>query len=142
MTPQNGEYNIWGNPGYLNSQLVSGNCCFILGNTQHSNGQDIDNGAVWEIKYVSGKGFSLKNVGTGKYLKTNDTAKYDDPTYFTFATLGYQPTGIVETPLPAIVNGNSSAVYNLHGMKVGTLSQWQLLPRGLYIINGKKIQKR
>ena len=142
MTPQNGEYNIWGNPGYLNSQPVSGDCCFILGNTQHSNGQDIDNGAVWEIKYVSGKGFSLKNVGTGKYLKTNDTAKYDDPTYFTFATLGYQPTGIVETPLPAIVNGSSSAVYNLHGMKVGTLSQWQLLPRGLYIINGKKIQKQ
>ena len=140
MTPQNAEYNIWGNPGYLNTQPVSGDCCFILGNTQHSNGQDIDNGAVWDIQYVANKGFSLKNVGTGKYLKTNDTAKYDEPTYFTFGTLGYQPSGIKDIVNETLLTDNS--VYNLHGMKVGTLQQWDNLPRGLYIINGKKIQKQ
>ncbi len=139
MTPANGEYSIWGNPGYLNSQPVTGNCCFILGNTQHSNGQDIDNGAVWDIQYVSDKGFSLKNVGTGKFLKTNDAAKYDEPTYFTFAKLGYQSSAIRETHHTVSTN---AAVYNLQGVKVGIKSQWNTLPRGLYIVNGKKIQKR
>lgn len=140
ITPQNAEYSIWGQPGYLNSQPVTGNCCFILGNTQKTNGQDIDNGAVWEIKYVAGKGFSLKNVGTGKYLKTNDTSKYDEPAFFTFGTLDYQPSGI-----KTIVNGTlptDHSVYNLHGMKVGTTDQWDNLPKGIYIVNGKKMMKR
>ncbi len=138
ITPQNGEYSIWGNPGYLNTQPVTGNCCFILGNTKFSNGQDLVNGALWDIQYVAGKGFSLKNVGTGKYLKTNDTAKYDDPTYFSFAKLGYVPTGIHETH--PMVNKNA-AIYNLQGAKVGVQSQWDALPRGLYIVNGKKVLK-
>ena len=142
ITPQNAEYNIWGYPGYLNSQPVTGNCCFILGNTVKSNGQDIVNGAVWDIQYVAGKGFSLKNVGTGKYLKTNDTAKYDEPTYFTFATLGYQPTGIVapmaSRPLPL----TPSTVYSLQGVKVGTADCWERLPKGIYIVDGKKKMKR
>ncbi len=138
MTPQNSEYSIWGNPGYLNSQPLTGTCCFILGNTQFDNGQDLVNGALWDIQYVAGKGFTLKNVGTGKYLKTNDTAKYDDPTYFSFAKLGYVPTGIEETRRATTTN---AAVYNLQGVKVGTQSQWNTLPRGLYIVNGKKILK-
>ncbi len=33
-------------------------------------------------------------------------------------------------------------VYSLQGVKVGTMDQWQSLPRGLYIVNGKKIVKR
>lgn len=32
-------------------------------------------------------------------------------------------------------------IYNLQGQKVGTTSQWQVLPRGLYIVNGQKIMK-
>ena len=113
-----------------------------MGNTQHSNGQDIDNGAVWDIQYVEGKGFSLKNVGTGKYLKNNDTAKYDDPTYFSFCTLGYQPTGISVVT----VNGDSqtadTSVYTLQGVKVGDRQDWDALSRGIYIVNGKKLVKR
>jgi len=33
-------------------------------------------------------------------------------------------------------------VYSLQGIKVGTMDQWQSLPRGFYIVNGKKIVKR
>jgi GH35 family endo-1,4-beta-xylanase len=147
ITPKNAEYNIWNSPGYLNSQVLTGNCSFILGNTKYKNGEDLVNGAVWEIKYEAGKGFSLKNLGTGKYLKTNDTAKYDEPTYFTFATLGYQPTGITDIPfssdttLGGFAAESPYSVYTLQGIKVGTVSQWDQLPDGLYIVNGKKIKK-
>ena len=83
LTPNDDEYNIWGSPGYLNSQPVDGWCSFILGlNNQF--GQDIENGALWDIKYVEGKGFTLKNVGTGKYLQDASPAKYDEPAYFSF----------------------------------------------------------
>jgi hypothetical protein len=107
-----------------------------LGNTQYSNGQDLVNGAVWDIQYVTGKGFSLKNVGTGKYLKTNDTAKYDEPTYFTFATLGYQPTGIqnVEHRMSDTKRFNNDW-YTLDGRRVNPDN----LQPGLYIHQGRKI---
>ena len=83
----NGEpYNIWGSPGYLNSQPVDGWCSFILG-LNGQNGQDIKNGAVWEIKYEDNLGFTLKNVATGLYLNDNAPAKYEDPTYFTFCAV-------------------------------------------------------
>ena len=86
ITPDGSEYNIWGSPGYLNSQPVDGWCSFILG-LNNQNGQDIKDGAVWDIQYESGKGFSLKNVGTGKYLQDALPAKYDDPMYFSFYSL-------------------------------------------------------
>ena len=38
------EYNIWGSPGYLNSQPATGSCCFILG-LKDQDGQDIKDGA-------------------------------------------------------------------------------------------------
>ena len=86
ITPDGSEYSIWGSPGYLNSQPVDGWCSFILG-LNGQNGQDIKDGAVWKIEYVNGKGFSLLNVGTGKYLQDALPAKYDDPLYFSFYSL-------------------------------------------------------
>lgn len=83
ITPNDDEYNIWGSPGYLNSQPADQWCSFILGlNNQF--GQDMANGALWDIKYEEGKGFTLKNVGTGKYLQDASPAKYDEPAYFSF----------------------------------------------------------
>ena len=83
ITPNDDEYNIWGSPGYLNSQPADQWCSFILGlNNQF--GQDMENGALWDIKYVEGQGFTLKNVGTGKYLQDASPAKYDEPAYFSF----------------------------------------------------------
>ena len=56
---------------YLNSQDDKGWCCFNLGLTAKKLGQDIDYGAVWDIQYVEGKGFTLKNIGTGLYKGAN-----------------------------------------------------------------------
>ena len=80
----NGEpYNIWGSPGYLNSQPADGWCSFILG-LNNQNGQDVENGAVWEIQYEDNLGFTMKNVATGLYLNDAAPANYEDPTYFAF----------------------------------------------------------
>ena len=84
QTPGGENYSVWGKPGYLNSQPLSGSVSFILG-LNGQNGQDLKNGAVWKLEESGGK-FALKNVGTGKYLKDNSNAKYD-PTYFTFCKL-------------------------------------------------------
>ena len=129
ITPDNQAYNIWGKPGYLNAQPVeTGWCCFILGLTK-GNGEDMENGAVWNIDYVDGKGFSLKNVGTGKYLKDAGNANHDEPTYFSFCTLA-TTTGIT----PATVTRNhNSAIYDLQGRRVTNPA------KGLYIKDGRKV---
>jgi poly(3-hydroxybutyrate) depolymerase len=131
ITPDNQAYNIWGKPGYLNAQPVeTGWCCFILGLTK-GNGEDMENGAVWNIDYVDGKGFSLKNVGTGKYLKDAGNANHDAPTYFSFCTLA-TTTGIS----PVIVERNcDGAFYDLIGRRVNEAS----LRPGIYIRDGRKI---
>ena len=137
MTPDNTPYNIWGSPGYLNSQPTDGWCSFILG-LNNQNGQDLRNGAVWEIEYVDGKGFTLKNEGTGKYLKDAAPAKYDTPAYFSFCTLA-QTTGVNEAvrmkhEAPTIATG----WYTLDGRRLNAAPSHS----GLYIHNGKKIAIR
>ena len=93
QTPNGNPYTVWGREGYLNSQLLDApaQVSFILGLTNWNNqliyGQDGENLALWEIEPDGNGKFALKNVGTGKYLKDNSVAKYDDPTYFTFCTL-------------------------------------------------------
>ena len=130
------EYIMWTNkPGYLNSQAVTGWCSFVLG-LENQYGQDIQDGAVWEIKYVDGKGFTLKNMGTGKYLKDATPAKYDTPAYFDF--LKADATSGIHAAKRTI---SDDAVYTLQGTKIATRQQWDTLPRGIYIIGGKKIVK-
>ena len=131
ITPDNPEYNIWGKPGYLNAQpLETGWCCFILG-LNDQNGQDFENGAVWEIEYADGKGFALKNVGTGKYLKDAGNANYDEPTYFSFCTLKEA------TAIKAIrtVSSKDGIIYDLNGRR---MNEKNLRP-GIYIRNNQKI---
>ena len=83
------------------------------------------------------------NVGTGKYLKDATTAKYDEPTYFTFCTLADVTTGIKETPNTTYTNKQlGDYVYTLQGVKVGKKSDWNRLPQGLYIVGGKTIMKK
>ncbi len=136
MTLSGSAYSIWGSPGYLNSQPATGGCCFILG-LKEQNGQDIKDGAVWEIKYEEGNGFTLKNVGTGKYLQDAAPAKYSAPAYFEFLKAG-GTTGINAVERTVVDN---DAVYTLQGRKVATRQQWNSLPRGIYIVGGKKIIK-
>ena len=133
----NGEpYVIWGSPGYLNGYSTVADCSFILG-LNDQNGQDVKDGAVWEIKYESGKGFTLKNKYTGKYLSDNAAAKYDNPTYF-----GLYAEGLSNGIRTVRSEKADGAVYTLQGVKVGAKEGWDALPRGLYIVNGKKVVKR
>ena len=125
ITPDNQEYNIWGKPGYLNAQpLETGWCCFILGLTK-GNGEDFENGAVWNIDYTDGKGFTLKNVGTGKYLKDAGNANHDEPTYFSFCTLA-------TTTAITITKPHNIALYDLMGRRVNEST----LRPGIFIKNG------
>ncbi len=131
ITPGGTEYSIWGSPGYLNGFSIQVDCSFILG-LNNQNGQDVKDGALWDIQYVDGKGFTLKNLYTKKYLKDNLSAKYDDPTYFSFCTLRYKTTGV------SVVNheerhAKSEYIYDLSGRRVTNPTQ------GLYIIDGKKV---
>ena len=132
MTLNGSEYSVYGKPGYLNSQPTTGWCSFILG-LNNQNGEDVKDGAVWEIKYESGKGFTLKNMATGKYLKDAAPAKYDAPAYFDF--LKSSVTAGIHKVERSVDN---DAVYTLQGIKIATLQQWDALPRGIYIVGGKK----
>ncbi|WP_084162953.1 cellulase family glycosylhydrolase [Prevotella sp. RM4] len=132
MTLNGSEYSVYGKPGYLNSQPTTGWCSFILG-LNNLNGEDVKDGAVWEIKYESGKGFTLKNMATGKYLKDAAPAKYDAPAYFDF--LKSSVTAGIHKVERSVDN---DAVYTLQGIKIATLQQWDALPRGIYIVGGKK----
>lgn len=132
IKPDGDEYSIWGSPGYLNAQpLETGWCCFILGLSEN-NGQDMKNGAVWAIEYVDGQGFSLKNIGTGKYLKDAGNANHDEPTYFSFCTLKET------TAIKAIQQSDhrqNHAVYDLNGRRVNE----KALRPGIYIKDNKKV---
>lgn len=135
VTPDGEEYETGGSVGYLNSQAATGDCCFING-LNNQRGYDISDGAVWDIQYVEGKGWTLKNIGTGKYLKDATAAKYDEPTYFTFCTLKEDtPTGIHQASLKKQERKGDNKVYNLAGQQVDANY------KGIVIINGKKVMR-
>ena len=136
VTPNGEEYQMDGATAYLNSPAVTGDNSFING-LNGQRGYDIPNGAVWDLQYVDGKGWTMLNVGTGKYLKDNTSAKYDEPTYFTFCTLKEVTTGI-ETLNVERGTLNDNSWYTLDGRKLNG----QPTAKGLYIHNGKKIIKR
>lgn len=135
ITLTGSEYNVFGKPGYLNSQAATGWCCFVLGLTK-GYGEDIENGAAWDIEYVDGKGFTLKNVATGLYLKDATPAKYETPAYFNFLVKD-SAAGISSATIQRDIQ--EEVVYNLQGVKVGTRGQLKSLPRGIYIVNGRKM---
>ncbi len=88
QTPAGEPYSVWGNPGYLNSGAEGGfDGCFILG-LNNQNGQDVENGAVWEIEYADGQGFALKNKARdGYFAGANPAPTGAEPIYWTFCTL-------------------------------------------------------
>ena len=99
VTPSGADYNCWGMGGWLNSQPATGACSFILG-LNNQNGQDIKNGAVYDVQYVEGQGFTLKNIATGLYQGANNgPAKNEAPSYFTFASVGSTYVPAVEALL-------------------------------------------
>ena len=133
MTPDDEVYEVDGNTAYLNTQDVTGNCCFVNG-LNNQRGYEIANGAVWKLEYEDGKGWAMKNGGTGKYLKDSTSpAKYDEPTYFTFCTLKEATTGIEAVTVVKEINDNNW--YSIDGRKVNP----ENLRPGLYINKGRKI---
>ena len=131
ITPEGNDYKLGGYTAYLNSSAVDGNRCFIA----HQNAE-VSKGDVWDIQYVEGKGWAIKNVGTGKYLKdATSPAKYDEPTYFTFCTLKDATSGIDEKGIVNGVNTTATGWYTLDGRKLKD----KPAQRGLYIHNGKKV---
>lgn len=69
---------------YLNAQTSTTGVVFNLG-LNNQDGQDLENGALWKIEYVEGRGFTLKNVGNGAYLAGTNTSA--TPVYWSFCTL-------------------------------------------------------
>ena len=113
ITPAGEEYTIWGNPGYLNSQSADQNFSFILG-LNNQNGEDILNGAVWDIQYVDGQGMTIRNVGTELYLTDAGSAKSSSPAYWTLCTINedatpYYSADVIYTD-PANLNGKTFAI--------------------------------
>ena len=134
VTPDGEEYQMNGETAYLNSQAVTGDCCFI-NSLNKQRGYDIQDGAVWDIQYVDGKGWTLLNKGTGKYL--NDAAHpamFDEPTYFTFCTLKEDTSTGIEN-VKATKEIKDDNWYTLDGRRVNANN----LRPGLYIKGGKKI---
>ena len=133
VTPDGEEYQMDGDIGYLNSQAETGDYSFINGlNSQR--GYDIPDGAVWDIQYVEDKGWTLRNVGTGKYLKDATAAKYDGPTYFTLCTLKEDTSTAIKTVRKAD-SSKDGVIYDLNGRR---MNEKNLRP-GIYIQNNKKI---
>ena len=135
ITPTEDVYQVDGHDAYLNTQDISGECCFVNG-LNGQRGYDIPNGAVWKLEYEEGKGWSMLNVGTGKYLKdVHHPAMYDEPTYFTFCTLKEDTDtgirGLTPNPSPR----GEGSYYTLDGRKLNSLPT----QRGIYIVNGKKV---
>ena len=139
VTPEGGEYSIWGSPGYLNSQQATGWCSFILG-LNNQNGQDIENGAVWDIQSVSGKGFTLRNVGTGLYLAGNGAANSQEPVCWNLCRLKEGTAsgiaGVTVSPYPSLPSPLSATWFDLSGRRVDKPG------KGIYIVGGKKVVVR
>ena len=133
VTPDGEEYQMDGDIGYLNSQAETGDYSFVNG-LNGQRGYAIPDGAVWDIQYVEGKGWTLRNVGTGKYLKDATAAKYDEPTYFTLCTLKEDTSTAIKTVSKAD-SSKDGIIYDLNGRR---MNQKNLRP-GIYIQNNKKI---
>lgn len=73
----------------------------------------------------------------GVWSETNTTYFYRDPMSPNKLKLGMMTDDIDEVTIEA-----DKPVYNLNGMKVGMSSDMNQLPRGIYIVGGKKVVKK
>ena len=99
---------------------------------------------IGDVKVTTTGGWNTYKLMTGKLTKKlsagNQILRFTitdgncniDKVKFICTTTGIQSISVV----PASVN-----VYNLYGVKVGTMAGWQNLPRGIYVVNGRKVTK-
>ena len=76
----------------------------------------------------------FKNISEGSGTQLSAKA-------FNIMIINDNATGISETVIDSRSNNDDAAVYNLKGQRVGTKSQFQQLPRGIYVIGGQKVTK-
>lgn len=96
VTPSGADYNCWGMGGVLNSQGEPQGwaCSFILGTNGAQKGQDIPNGALYNLTYTN-DGWTIKNVGTGMYQPySTKPANSTEATYWSFCSLKELDDGI------------------------------------------------
>ncbi|MCQ2258041.1 MAG: hypothetical protein MJZ41_08630 [Bacteroidaceae bacterium] len=120
-------YYLWGNPVcYLNAQPAEDGVTFNLG-LNEQNGQDMQNGAVWNLQYVEGKGFTLQNVGNTAYLAGTKTSA--EPSYWTLCTF-WEPLKEEEQPVepepfePVIANGDYYIMNAESGLFLNGANAW------------------
>jgi hypothetical protein len=120
-----------------------------------------DNALLYRDYYVNSSGnitwlnatSSNVNSGYGWFKKINDdiTARPMTLRYSSFLEdINYEDEDNVTTDLRIAVYENmgvntfgaDDTIYNLNGIKVGTGATLQQLPKGVYIVNGKKVVKR
>ena len=131
LNAEGSDYKLFGWwSAYLQSHKAGTDKCYFLfneinGETGKDKGGDGDGYTVWDIQYVDGHGFTLKNLGTSaeepatnRYL--NDPTKRansDTPGYFTFCELVNEnpiisienPANLVEIPQTNAGGGDSKA---------------------------------
>ena len=99
---------------------------------------------IADVKVTATGGWNTYSVMNGKLNRNLTTGEQIlrftitdgncniDKVKFICNTTGIQSISVV----PTSVN-----VYNLYGVKVGTMAGWQSLPRGIYVVNGRKVTK-
>lgn len=99
---------------------------------------------IGDVKVTATGGWNTYKVMTGKLTQKLSAGQQIlrftitdgncniDKVKFICTTTGIQTISVV----PTSVN-----VYNLYGVKVGTVADWQNLPRGIYVVNGRKVTK-
>ena len=97
--------------------------CFIYALNFGGSGRGLDGDgyAVWDIQYVDGKGFTLKNIGTGKYYNIpTQAANSNTPGYFQFCevksnvatvSIAENPADLVEIPQTNAGGGDTEASF-------------------------------
>ena len=90
-----------------------------------------------KITKLSEVNFDLSKVYIIDFWSRGGTIYVDDVYLTNNDDYSKQTTGI--SIIQSDIKNNE--VYNLQGVKVGTLDEIKSLPRGLYIIGGKKVVK-
>ena len=90
---------------------------------------------------------SCMEEGGTTEMVANGNFESDNISNWSILTYAGMSLSVKEDPttgmqVPSLTKVNDSAVYNLQGMKVGTVNDWNRLAPGIYIINGKTIQKQ
>ena len=149
------------NPGAAKDSLIAGsnitNKAVVATPSTSTSTSASFNGTYTDLTLINGTSnyyiFNAQNAqglfrpikSTGAYVKPfraylevpSNSAK---PYYF-FSVDDNTTTGIESVDATLNEENANQTVYSLDGRMVGTIANWQALPKGVYVVNGKKIVK-